>query len=78
MYKQNKSLLSLSQLGHTLIKVLRHNKDKRIIFDDEGYTNLTNLLTYLGYKDIVIDDIKVIVDNCQKQRFSLKQSINET
>ena len=78
MYKQNKSLLSLSLLGHTLIKVLRHNKDKKIIFDVEGYTNLTNLLTYLGYKDIMIDDIKVIIDNCQKQRFSLKQSINET
>lgn len=53
MYKQNKSL---SLLGHTLIKVLRHNKDKKIIFDVEGYTNLTNLLTYLGYKDIMIDE----------------------
>ena len=43
MYKQNKSL---SQLGHTLIKVLRHNKDKKIIFDVEGYTNLTNITQF--------------------------------
>jgi len=44
-----------SELGKKLIKVLRHNKDKNRIFDNEGYTDLTLLLKSLGYKDVSLE-----------------------
>jgi len=62
----------LNKISRTITKILRHELND-YIHDEEGFVDLDLILkSNKIFKDINIDDIKKIVDNDNKTRFSLK------
>jgi 2'-phosphotransferase len=57
--------------------ILRHGiNDRSIKMDNEGYILMSDLMLQPEMKDISIEDIKFIVENNDKKRFSLKEDLN--
>lgn len=64
----------LIKIGKTLSWILRHTAtDFGLDITDDGYILLNDILEFKQLKDVSIDDIKNVVNNNDKQRFSLKE-----
>lgn len=68
----------LKKVSINLSKILRHQAIKRNIhIDDSGWIKLNDILKCNEFKNTSLDDIKYIVDNNEKKRFTLELR-NET
>ncbi|MGB0541664.1 MAG: tRNA 2'-phosphotransferase [Hyphomicrobiales bacterium] len=68
----------LKKVSINLSKILRHQATKRNIhIDDSGWIKLNDILKCNEFKNTSLDDIKYIVDNNEKKRFTLELR-NET
>ena len=68
----------LKKVSINLSKILRHQAIQRNIhIDDSGWIKLDDILKCNEFKNTSLDDIKYIVDNNEKKRFTLELR-NET
>ena len=68
----------LKKVSINLSKILRHQAIQRNIhIDDSGWIKLNDILKCNEFKNTSLDDIKYIVDNNEKKRFTLELR-NET
>ena len=69
----------LTKFSIKLSKILRHTAIKRNIkIDSSGWVLLDDILKCNEFSEITLDDIMTIVNNNNKDRFSLKQSNYKT
>ncbi|CAG8441981.1 5839_t:CDS:2 [Scutellospora calospora] len=66
------------KLSKSLSYVLRHHaKDEGLNIREDGYVKLDDLLKLPRFKRTTFDDIKLVVDNNDKMRFTLTQEISD-
>jgi 2'-phosphotransferase len=67
-----------TQVSKSLSYFLRHNLDKlQCTVSPDGYVPLSALLARQNFRGVTVEDIQDIVRNCSKQRFTLKEDVDE-
>ncbi|KAF0554876.1 putative tRNA 2-phosphotransferase [Gigaspora margarita] len=68
----------LVKLSKSLSYVLRHHaKDEGLVIREDGYVKLDDLLKLPRFKRTTFEDIKFVVDNNDKKRFTLTQEVSD-
>lgn len=76
MRSNNDASKNLTTLSKRLSWLLRHVADKKgVDLSVDGYADCNEILKLNDFRNYTIDDIIQVVNNCEKQRFSIKRDL---